>query len=39
MDDSLCRLYAAGRISQDTALTYCLRYDSTRRKLEALARL
>lgn len=39
MDDSLCRLYAAGRITRDTVLTYCLRYETTQRKLDALSRL
>ena len=39
MDDSLCRLYAAGRITKETVLTYCLRYETTRRKLDALGSL
>lgn len=38
MDDSLCRLYAAGRISRDTAFTYCLHSESMARKLDAVRR-
>lgn len=36
MDDSLCRLYAQKRITKDTALTYCLRYETMVRKLSAM---
>lgn len=36
MDDSLCRLYAQKRITRDTVLTYCLRYETTVRKLGAI---
>lgn len=39
MDDSLCRLYAQKRITRDTALTYCLRYETMVRKLNALESL
>lgn len=36
MDDSLCRLYANKRITRDTVLTYCLRYETTVRKIAAI---
>lgn len=38
MDDSLCRLYAAGHISRETALTYCLHSEGMARKLDAVRR-
>ena len=38
-DDSLCRLYAQKRITRDTALTYCLRYETMVRKLNAIESL
>lgn len=36
MDDSLCRLYAQKRVTRETVLTYCLRYETTARKLNAI---
>ena len=34
MDGYLLRLYREGKITKDTALTYCVHYDSMAKRLE-----